>query len=292
MTYEAYVQGFGCLPRTISYEEARQIVLPIPLEWGCQEAPGVGLGPMAVLGASRFLETFDAELGFDPLEQGVATLDGPRLEYEPRERPLRQIQDAVEAIHVDGKFPLCIGGDRVLALPAALAGKRRVGEHGVLLLSRRPGLLDSDLGRTLTARTLGRRVAERLPTAIVGSRWWSAEEAATMTEKSSPPLLAVRELLRDPKGLSKLAKNLPRAIHLSIDVGVLGPATLPMPGNNEPGGLDWYGMVDLVDDIFASFEVLSCDVSGFVPVLGNVAPSLLVAQLILHCLGRARRESS
>ncbi len=286
MTFEAYVQGFGCLPNATPYNEATAVVLPIPLEWGSGETPGVGLGPMAVLGASRFLETYDTDLGFDPLDRIVATLDPPSLSYDDPSCPFQQIEEHLGAVHRDGKRPVCIGGDRVLALPVVRAAARHHGPVGVVAFFRRPGLLDRHAGRAVSPPTLGRRLAEEFPTAILGPRWWSAAEAAAINEAGAPPVIPARELPGLPERLPRLARQLPRHIHISIDVGVLAPAVLPISGNVEPGGLDWYALIDALDAIFARFTVVSCDVSGLVPVIGQVAPSLLVAQLVLRCLGR------
>ena len=286
MTLEAYVHGFGCVPNPTPYELARCVVIPVPLEWGAAEVPGVGLGPLAILGASRFLETFDASLGLDPLDAGVATLDGLALDYSAAERPIEQIAARLSTVARDGKRPLCLGGDRTIVLGAARGEAETLGPIGVVLLSRRPGLLEHVDGRRVAPATVGRRLGEAFPCCVLGPRWWSAEEARVL-EATGAVVLPARRVMTDPVGaVEEASSGLPRRVHLSIDVGVLDPACLPMPGNFEPGGLGWFDLVDLVDAVFARCEVVGCDVSGFAPVLGSVGPSLTVAQLVLHCLGR------
>lgn len=286
MTFEAYVHGFGCLPTTTPYEQAHAVVLPIPLEWGSGEAPGVGLGPLAVLGASRFLETYDTDLGFDPLDRPVATLDAPEFSFDAPARPLEQIQAHVSAVYQAGKRPVCIGGDRVIVVPAVKAASEHFQELGAILIARRPGWIDRDHGRLISPLTLGRRLSELLQVVVVGSRWWNAEEAAFGRRQDGPLLIPSREVPLFSERIDEIRQRLPSRIHLSIDVGVLDPAYMPIAGNVEPGGLDWYGLIDLMDEIFASFTVVGCDVSGFSPVLGQVAPAMHVAQLVLRCLGR------
>jgi agmatinase len=287
MTFEAYAQGFGCLPQATPYHEATRVVVPVPLDPGCGEVPGVGLGPLAVLGASRFVETFDADLGFDPLDRGVATLDPPELSYDDPATPLEQIRALAAGILGDGKLPLYIGGERIIALPAARAASERHGDIGVVLVARRPGWLDRDAGRVVTPLTIGRRLSELWPTLVVGPRWWNALEDAALERVPGARMIPAREVLGGIGTERLRAAGLPARAHLSIDVGVLDPSVLPMPGNLEPGGLGWYDLVDLVDAAFESFEVVSCDVSGFAPSFGNAATSLLVAQLVVRCLGRA-----
>jgi agmatinase len=287
MTFEAYLHGFGCTPDPTRYEDAPTVVIPVPLEWGTAEAPGVGTGPLAVLGASRFLETYVVARGLDPLERGVATLEALRLDYGDRGRPIQQVEAEVARVVGDGKRPLCLGGDRTLALGAARGTARAAGPIGVVLVSRRPGLLHRSDGREVAPATLARRLAESLPTHVLGARWWSREEAGAIASGVCP-VIPARAVAKDPgKAVRAAAERLPRRVHLSVDVGVLDPATLPMAGNVEPGGLGWYELLDLVDAVFEAFDVASCDVSGFVPAMGEVGPSLTVAQLVLHCLAAA-----
>lgn len=287
MTFEAYVQGFGCLPNPVSYENARAVVLPIPLEQGCGEAPGLSLGPMAVLGASRFVETFEAELGFDPLERDVSTLDAVRLSYETVESPYAQIQEAVESVLHDEKFLLCLGGERTIGLAIGRACNRVMGDVGVVLVARRPGFSDDHDGHHIAPATIGRRLSEELPCAIAGPRFWNAEEARFGSTDAAPRVITARELKKHCTIPDDVLSVLPRRVLLSIDVGALAPDILPMPGNIEPGGLTWLTLTAFVDEVFKSFNVVCCDISGYIPTLGTVAPSVLVAQLALRCLGRA-----
>lgn len=286
MTLEAYVQGFGCVPDPASYDAARLALLPVPLDWGYGELPGVALGPMAVLGASRFIETYDAHLGLDPLDAGVVTLDAISFSYESEQRPHQQIRDKVTALLADGKFPLCLGGDRTVVAPTAAAAAAHHGSLGVVSLTRRPGLRDVDKGRRLSPATIGRRLCERHPTAMLGPRFWSVDDERARQELELAAFVTASQLGRQPLAPETLDR-LPSKVHLSIDVGVLDPAFLPMAGNVEPGGLSWFALTDLIDLVFATKQVVSCDVAGFVPTMGQIAGSVLVAQLVLRCLGRA-----
>jgi len=291
MTFEAFVQGFGCVPNPTPYEQARAVVLPTPLEPGGSEIPGVGLGPLAVLGASRFVETYDGELGFDPLEAGVATLDALRLRYDTLERPYEQIESAVREVLHHGKLPLCVGGERTIALGAARACRAVHGEVGVVLFTRRPGLCDEAEGRRIAPSTIGRRLSEEHPCCFLGARTWTEEEARSLSSRDAPPVATARSLEDGQTLPDECTRALPRKVHLSIDVGVLDPAVLPIPGNIEPGGLRWFSLTSLIDQVFDTFEVVACDVSGFAPALGDLAPGVLVAELVLRCLGRGLESS-
>lgn len=285
MTFEAYVQGFGCLPQPVEYADASAVVIPVPLEWGGEEGLGYALGPLAVLGASRFVETHDAELGIDALSRGVATVDAVRLSYESPEKPFRQIWDQVASVLAAKKLPLCIGGERTLGLAAAGACRAATGDLGVVLIARRPGFCNERDGRRVSPSTIGRRLAESFPCCVLGPRNWNAEEAAYMASPQAPPVIPARRLERSPTDLDAATGALPRSIYLSIDVGALDAAYMPVPGNVEPGGLGWFALTDTIRALFERFDVVGCDVSGFAPITGQAAPSLLVAQLVVRCLG-------
>lgn len=292
MTLESYVQGFGCVPDPTGYEDAEAVLLPAPLDWGVGEVPGVALGPMAVLGASRFIETFDSELGLDPLDRGIATLDGLDLHYTSETEPLEQIRNALRHIGSDGKLPICIGGERTIVYPALQAARDVHGDTGVVAFLRRPGMLETLAGRQFSPATIGYRVSQLAPFAFLGPRFWSKQEDARVRPLLGSQIITSRNIELGPTTAEEPLALLPEKIHLSIDVGVLDPSVLPISGNIEPGGVSWFRLTQLIDRVFQMKNVVSIDVSGFAPTMGLISPSLVVAQLVLRCLGRAAQQST
>jgi agmatinase len=157
-------------------------------------------------------------------------------------------------------------------------------------LTSRPGLEDRHHGRRYTAATVGRRLVERGPALFAGGRFWPRADAQYLDEHPTVGHSSARELSRGTARFRKLLEALPTAVHLSIDVTVLDPSHLPIAGNVDPGGLDWFALTDAVDAVFAAKSVLSCDVCGLAPRVGDIAPSFTVAQLTLRCFGRAAQH--
>ena len=195
--------------------------LGLPASPGKSRRAAALLGPpsaffAALLQASLQVELFDEEMGFEPFRQGIVT----------GRYPAALADGKAEEFAVRGTFVFRVGyppGKSVTAFPPG-------GEAVVFSPSGLPGGWENELprerGRLLL---LGRRTGEPAARGTAGP----AEE------------FSARLLVR--KGASALGgKRFPSAPLIVIDPLVLDPSLLPVPGNVEPGGLDWYLLTDLL----------------------------------------------
>jgi agmatinase len=84
---------------------------------------------------------------------------------------------------------------------------------------------------------------------------------------------------------------LPDRVYLSIDVDVLDPSVMPSTGTPEPGGLTWYGLMAVLEQIVAGRTVLGFDVVELCPQAANHAPDFTVAKLVYKLMGFTLKPS-
>jgi agmatinase len=79
--------------------------------------------------------------------------------------------------------------------------------------------------------------------------------------------------------LKKLSEN----VYITIDLDILDPSIMPSTGTPEPGGLDWYEVIDFLERVARNKNIAGFDVVELCPSK-NVAPDFLAAKLIYTLL--------
>jgi agmatinase len=131
-----------------------------------------------------------------------------------------------------------------------------------------------------------RRVREIVPAASVGIRSLSEEEAEHL--KTHPvPLWSTRAYRALEDHRSAVLDALTDRVYVTIDVDGLDPSQVPATGTPEPGGLDWYELVDLLRAVAEHKRIVGFDVVELAPLPGQVASDFLAARLVYRLIGLA-----
>lgn len=248
------------------YKKARFVVIPVPFDSTASFGTGQRNGPHAIINASRFMELYDEELDAKPCDKGIYTTD----ELEPcranAEETVNRIEYEVKRVSFDGKVPVLLGGEHLIALGAVRALK----PDSILVLDAHPDDYDEIEGSRFTHATWAKRASEIAPVTVVGCR--------SMNEKKGNCF----GVEFDEK---KVLKKLKGRVYVSIDLDAFDSFLLPSVGTPEPGGLDWRKANDLLAKVFKEFEVVGFDVCGLAPIQGFEAPNALAARLAYRMMG-------
>ena len=174
----------------LGLEEARSaaatspfVILPVPYEQTTSYGCGTRGGPDAILQASRQVELWDDELGFEPADAGIHTL--PALQScasGPRDM-VERIRGTVAELDAGGQTPILLGGEHTVSVGAVQAMAENRSSLVTVLLDAHADLRseyqDSPFSHACTAR----RISEECPIVEVGVRSLSREEAVLLTEK-------------------------------------------------------------------------------------------------------------
>lgn len=284
----------GLPPALGDYATARVALLPVPYDATTSYRAGARDGARAIIDASTQLELYDADLGREPAEVGIHTLDELEPDFAAPERMVARVRAAVARLLDDGKFPLLLGGEHSLTVGAVAACRERWPELGVLHLDAHADLRDTYHGTPHSHACAMRRVVELgCPLASVGIRSLSAEEAAFRRSSSRVTTIAAGEIARARAagGLDALWARavgaLPPTIYVTIDLDVFDPALMAAVGTPEPGGLDWWEVTGLLRRVGAARRVVGADVVELAPAEGPAACAFTAAKLTYALLGYA-----
>lgn len=269
----------GLEPRYSRYQTARFAVLSVPYDSTTSFRAGTRHGPAAIIAASQQVELFDDELEGEFHRCGVATLDplmphmaGPAAMHEA-------VFQYARGVIRDGKFPLTLGGEHSITGGLVRAAAQKHQTLSVLQIDAHADLRDEYEGTPWSHASAMRRVLEHAKTLVpVGIRNYSREEHAFMKKTGIAPLSA-RQCHESDDWMDEALDRLTDQVYVTIDIDGFDPAYAPGTGTPEPGGLDWYQVIDLLHLVALEKTVVGADIVEVSPIPGHHATEFLAAKL-------------
>jgi len=273
----------GTTPTTTDFENARVVILPIPLDRTTSYVAGTRTGPHEILIASSHMELWDEETETDVHSIGIVTLPEMDFPFASMDEVVQEIRRVASEIVNRGKFPLVLGGEHSITAPVVAAMAQRHAGLSVLQIDAHADLRDSFMGTPHNHACAMRRVLEYARTTQVGIRSLSPEEAAAIPTLPTE-IFYDYNMRQDPHWIDRVVDSLSETVYITIDCDGLDPAIMPAVGTPEPGGLGWYETLALLRRVIESRRVVGCDLVELSPIAGNVAPNFLCAKLIYKIL--------
>ena len=271
------------------FAKARAVILPVPYEATTSYGAGTGGGPGAIIEASRYIELYDQELDREPYEVGIATLPSLELSGAGPEAAIRELRAAYDAVVDAGpdKFVIALGGEHsissapILSWADRLPGKRL----SVLQFDAHTDLRHEYEGSAYSHAAVMHRVHENVDLVAVGIRALTREERELARASDHIHLFLADDIHSGDAWMGEVIDKLGEHVYISFDVDGFDPALVPSTGTPEPGGLQWYPVLQLLRRVFRERNVVAADVVELAPIPGLVAPDFLVAKLVYKMIG-------
>jgi agmatinase len=273
----------GTLPNSASFEDAKAVILPVPLESTTSYVPGTRNGPREILVASSHLELWDEETNSDVHSIGIHTLPEMELPFDAMADIMAEIRRVAAAILQYDKFPIVLGGEHSITPPIVAAVAAKHPGVTVLQIDAHADLRDSYMGTPFNHACAMRRVTEHARCTQVGIRSLSTEEAAAVPTLPTTIFYDVH-MRQDANWIPQVVASLGEKVYITIDVDGMDPAIMPATGTPEPGGLNWYELLALVRAVISARTVVGCDIVELSPLPGVAAPNFLCAKLLYKIL--------
>ncbi len=273
----------GALPHPCTFDQARAVILPVPLERTTSYVGGTKNGPREILEASSHMELWDDELGIDVHPAGIFTLPEMALPFGELAPLMEEIERVAAEILRRDKFLVALGGEHSITPQLVAAAAAAHPGVGVLQIDAHADLRDEYMGTRHNHACAMRRTLEHARVTQVGIRSLSSEEAAAAPSLNTT-IFYDHVMRQQPSWVDRVVETLPDTVYITIDVDGLDPAIMPATGTPEPGGLSWYEALALLRQTIARRRVIGCDVVELSPLPGIMAPNFLCAKLIYKIL--------
>lgn len=273
--------NYGGLPDEFSQESSSKIViLPVPYDGTSTWIKGADKGPEAILDASANMELFDIETDTEVYRHGIFTAP-PVLEKNSPELMTKELEKRAKAYLNNEKFLITIGGEHSVTAGAVFAQAKKVDSLSVLQLDAHTDLRPEYEGSRFNHACVMSRVGEVCPFVQVGIRSMDVEEKQYVDPART---VFADQIGRERNWESRVLNNLTEKVYITIDLDVFDPAFMPSTGTPEPGGMDWYTVLELLKKVSQNREVVGFDVVELCPNDHNKAPDFLASKLIYKLL--------
>ncbi|MBM4295393.1 MAG: agmatinase [Deltaproteobacteria bacterium] len=274
--------------RPLPVKEAEAVILPIPYEATTTYGAGAREGPEAILTASRQVELWDEDQGWDPSDKvRLATAMPLTPEVSGPQAMLEKIRRTVQPWVSQGKLVLALGGEHTITLALVQAAQTRYPDLHIVALDAHADLRESYDGSKYSHACVLRRVYELgRPLTLLGTRSYSREEADLMWVAPRFKIFKAREL-HTPAGWDQALAHLqaiPGPVYLTIDLDALDPAIMPAVGTPEPGGLTYYQVLTIMETLARRGPVIGLDLVELAPIPGHRVSDFTAARLLYKAI--------
>ena len=274
----------GALPVTTGFDDAKAVILPVPLDRTTSYVPGTRNGPREILLASAQVELWDEELQTDSHVHGVMTLPEMEFHQATQDECLAEVHRVAAAVMAKQKFLMTIGGEHSITPPLVRAAVETFGTLTVLQIDAHADLRDSYMDMPNSHACAMRRTLEHAPVVHVGIRNISESEVEALPSLKST-IFYDWNMRDDPQWMDRVVDALGPAVYLTIDADGIDPSLMPAVGTPEPGGLTWPELTKLLRKVFLARDVVAADLVELCPIPGIASPNFVCAKLVYKMLG-------
>ncbi len=293
------IATFGKRPYVADWSaiEADVAILGAPFDFGTQFRAGARFGPRSIREASTLFSfghagAYDHEDDCTYLPQAVRIVDigDADIIHTDTTRSHANIRTGVEAILRAGAMPVVIGGDHSVNIPCIEAFEGRGPIH-ILQIDAHLDFVDERHGVRVGHGSPLRRAAEKDHVAgltQVGIRNVSSttREGYEAARAMGSDILSVRQFRA--LGPAAVAARIPHdaRVYVTLDIDGFCPSIAPGTGTPSHGGFLYYEVLELLQAVAKSHEVVGMDLVEVAPDYDHSqSTSILAAQILLNFLG-------
>ena len=286
-----FTSPFTFARRILPLGEARYAILGIPYDSSESYRSGARLAPNAIREASRELEDFDLEAGFDLLKLRICDCGDAEVSFGNFEETSMRIGATVGEITSKGAIPVALGGEHTITYSITKALPE---DAFVLVLDAHLDFREEYLGNRFSHACVTRRLAEEHgpENVLVAGVRSAAREELEAAEEMGLDHLTYFDYEKDRQGFLKTIsrKTKGKNVYLSLDLDVLDPGEAPGVCNPEPLGFGYRDLLGLLGFI-KECDICGLDVVEANPHYDSYTP-VLAAKLIFKMLALVERSTS
>ncbi|HOQ04430.1 MAG TPA: agmatinase [Anaerohalosphaeraceae bacterium] len=275
-------------PRFTDFRTAQIVILPVPYDQTSTWIKGADKGPEAILKASKNLEFYDILTDSEVFRKGIAT-DAPVQDCPTPEEMVEQVRRRMLGYFQKGKFPVVLGGEHSVSIGAFQAAAQTFSNLTVLQLDAHADTREKYEGSIYNHACVMARARELCPIVQAGIRSMDSCEKPALDKTR---VFFAHQIAADPqrRWMDALLSLLTDNVYLTIDLDVFDPSLMPATGTPEPGGLGWYDVISLIEQVCKNRNVIGLDVVELCPREHLWACDFLAAKLIYQTLSIRFRD--
>jgi agmatinase len=272
--------NFGGHEVVFDYPSSAIVIIPVPYDETSTWIKGADKGPDAIMEASVNLEWYDVETGSDISRKGIFT-SAPVVERKTPQQLADAVYSEVSSCLEDRKFPVIVGGNHTVTIGSVKAFAEKFKNLSVLQLDAHTDLRQEYEGSPLNHACAMARVKEIAKLVQVGIRSMSSEE---IQFADSSRIFHAHRLYYDKTLYNMALDLLTDNVYITIDLDVFDPSLMPSTGTPEPGGPEYYEIMNFLRAVIKARNVVGFDVVELCPSPVNKSPDFVAAKIVYQLL--------
>jgi agmatinase len=268
-------------------ESSKIVILPVPYDRTSTWIKGADKGPFALLEASPELELYDIDTGYEVYRQGIYTLPPVSVNLPPEEM-VKTVESRVLELLDKDKFVVLLGGEHSVSIGAVKGHAAKYSDLSVLSLDAHADLREEYQLSRFNHACVAARIKESCHVVEVGVRSMSLEEKDKLPPED---VFFAKDIVGRAGWTREAVSRLKDNVYVTIDLDVFDPAIMPSTGTPQPGGLDWYQVLSLLEAVAKDKNVVGFDVVELCPTRSNKAPDFLAAKLVYKFLSCVYKDN-
>lgn len=275
-------------------EEAFFHIIPVPYEESVSYGGGTGLGPAAILQASKQLELWDGKS--KPADLGIYT-DSAVDCSGAAEAVIERISAATKQSLALKKMPVVLGGEHTVTwgvikayLESGFTDSNGKPNFGVVQIDAHADLRHAYEGNHYSHASVMKRIVEQgVPLYQLGIRAFCEEEIQARKD------YGIQFIDGEDMGVNNihhitLPDDFPENVFFTLDIDGMDPSVFPSTGTPVPGGLGWYQTLQLFESVAKQRNIIGFDIMEFAPINGFHAYDFAAALLVYKMMGIVQRS--
>lgn len=218
------------------YENSRVVLYGMPMDWTVSYRPGSRFGPGRIREVSIGLEEYSPYLNRELEEISYFDAGDIPLPFGNAAKSLELIENYIDGLLADGKFPLGMGGEHLVSWPVMKAVAKKYPGLAIIHMDAHTDLRTEYEGEPLSHSTPIRKIAELIgPENVYSFGIRSGMKEEFQWAKENGMHISKFEVLEPLKEI--LPQLAGRPVYVTIDIDVLDPAHAPGTGTVDAGGI-------------------------------------------------------
>ncbi|ERN51792.1 agmatinase [Alkalihalophilus marmarensis] len=286
MRFDEAYSGKVFIMSNPNYEDAKAVIYGMPMDWTVSFRPGSRFGPNRIREASLGLEEYSPYMDKHLEEVNYFDAGDIPLPFGNAARSLDMVEEYVDKLLADGKFPIGLGGEHLLSWPIFKSMNKKYDNMAIIHIDAHADLREEYEGEVLSHSTPIRKACGLIGPENVysfGIRSGMREEFQFAKESGMHmSKFEVAEPLK--KVLPTLAG---RNVYVTIDIDVLDPSCAPGTGTAEAGGITSKELLDAIMSIAESnINIIGADLVEVAPAYDpteqtQITASKMIREIIL-----------
>lgn len=263
-----------------SYEDAKIVLFGAPFDSTTSFRPGARFGPAAMRHESFGLETYSPYQDADLTDYAVFDSGDLELCFGSTEAALSDIEERTETILADGKLPVLLGGEHLVALGAFRAVLNRYPDVHIIHFDAHADLRDDYLGAKLSHACVLRRCHDLIGDGRIHQfciRSGERKEFQFAKEHTDMHPLTL-DGLSDCVAVLKTSHT---PVYFTIDLDCLDPSVFPGTGTPEAGGITFLQLLEAMQEV-SRCRIVGADVNELAPMLDTTGVSTATSCKVLR----------